>query len=210
MRREGRMPGAARRRPESRRERPGDDGMAGFMGRRVGGHPFKLSFPLRGNGLNKPLDSGLRRNDEVPIVTPHRHSSESWNPGRRRRDVRRMLAFGRMTALEDGIACPCCHSRSAGMDCLNHWIPAFAGMTTGVEPGCSTDRSLRFPLPLFNIIIVHQYPVGLSLGVVELAGVDRPVERGREEGDETERDQDQQKDDLHLLRRSAGWRCGWR
>ena len=27
------------------------------------GHPFKLSFPLCGNGLNKPLDSGLRRND---------------------------------------------------------------------------------------------------------------------------------------------------
>ena len=25
------------------------------------GHPFKLSFPLRGNGLCKPLDSGLRR-----------------------------------------------------------------------------------------------------------------------------------------------------
>ena len=27
------------------------------------GHPFKLSFLLRGNGLYKPLDSGLRRND---------------------------------------------------------------------------------------------------------------------------------------------------
>ena len=51
--------------------------------------------------------------------------------------------------------------------------------------------SLLFTLPLFNIIIVHQYPMGLSLGVVELAGVDRPVERGREEGDEAERDQDQ-------------------
>ena len=24
-------------------------------------HPFKLSFPLCGNGLSKPLDSGLRR-----------------------------------------------------------------------------------------------------------------------------------------------------
>lgn len=22
-----------------------------------------------------------------------------------------------------------CHSRYAGMDCINHWIPAFAGMT---------------------------------------------------------------------------------
>ena len=26
-----------------------------------------------------------------------------------------------------------CHSRSAGMACFNHWIPAFAGMTVGVE-----------------------------------------------------------------------------
>ena len=25
------------------------------------GHPFRSSFPLRGNGLYKPLDSGLRR-----------------------------------------------------------------------------------------------------------------------------------------------------
>ena len=24
-----------------------------------------------------------------------------------------------------------CHSRSAEMDCLNHWIPACAGMTRG-------------------------------------------------------------------------------
>ena len=102
------------------------------------------------------------------------------------------------------------------MDCLNHWIPAFAGMTTeewnptapqtshscvairhqtplskARQAGRNAALSLLFPFPLFNIIIVHQYPVGLSLGVVELAGVDRPVERGREEGDEAERDQDQ-------------------
>ena len=43
--------------------------MAGFMGWRAGGHPFKLSFPLRGNGLCKPLDSGLRRNDEMLVET---------------------------------------------------------------------------------------------------------------------------------------------
>ena len=29
--------------------------------------------------------------------------------------------------------CVCCHSRYAGMDCLNHWIPACAGMTVGQE-----------------------------------------------------------------------------
>ena len=33
------------------------------------GHPFKLSFPLCGNGLDKPLDSGLRRNDEMLVET---------------------------------------------------------------------------------------------------------------------------------------------
>ena len=50
---------------------------------------------------------------------------------------------------------------------------------------------LLFTFPLFNIIIIHQYPVGLPFGVVKLAGADRPAERGRQEGDEAERDQDQ-------------------
>ena len=54
---------------KSRREKPGDDGMAGFIGWRVGGHTFKSSFPLYGNGLHKPLDSGLRRNDEMLVET---------------------------------------------------------------------------------------------------------------------------------------------
>ena len=31
-----------------------------------------------------------------------------------------------------------CHSRSAGMDCINHWIPAFAGMTEGLKLGNSS------------------------------------------------------------------------
>ena len=57
------------------------------------------SFPRCGNGLSKPLDSGLRRNDgggwgqefirnskgAVGVVInpflPCRHSSEGWNPG---------------------------------------------------------------------------------------------------------------------------------
>ena len=33
------------------------------------GHSFKLSFPLRGNGLYKPLDSSLRWNDEMLVET---------------------------------------------------------------------------------------------------------------------------------------------
>ena len=37
--------------------------MAGLAGRRVGLSLLWLAFPLRGNGLSKPLDSGLRRSD---------------------------------------------------------------------------------------------------------------------------------------------------
>ena len=37
--------------------------MAGFIGWRVRLSLLWLSFPLCGNGLLKPLDSGLRRND---------------------------------------------------------------------------------------------------------------------------------------------------
>ena len=42
---------------------PEGEGMAGFIGWRVE-LLLCLSFPLRGNSLLKPLDSGLRRNDE--------------------------------------------------------------------------------------------------------------------------------------------------
>ena len=37
--------------------------MAGFVGWRVRLSLLWLSFPLCGNGLSKPLDSGLHRND---------------------------------------------------------------------------------------------------------------------------------------------------
>ena len=114
------------------------------------GHPFKLSFPLCGNGLSKPLDSGLRRND-------------------------------------DGGVEPNCSTDQSLLCC----DPPSDPLSKARQAGRNAALSLLFPFPLFNIIIVHQYPVGLSFGVVELAGVDRPVERGREEGDEAERDQDQ-------------------
>ena len=70
----------------------------------------------RGNVLNKPLDSGFRRNDDEEIrhgpltfkvilnsvipapfgsllslsFHPRRHSSESWNPGRRGQDAKQI------------------------------------------------------------------------------------------------------------------------
>ena len=44
-----------------------------------------LSFPLCGNGLSKPLDSGLRRNDEMRVVPPlsfqRRLESRKAEPG---------------------------------------------------------------------------------------------------------------------------------
>ena len=56
---------------------------------------------------------------------PRRHSSAGWNPGRRAG----MLKGWQV--LSDGtFGCRSCgHSRCAGMAYVNHWIPAFAGMT---------------------------------------------------------------------------------
>ena len=60
---------------------------------------------------------------------PRRHSSEGWNPGGEARGVEGVTGFA-----DGALGCRSCdcHSRSAGMACVNHWIPAFAGMTAGV------------------------------------------------------------------------------
>ena len=82
-----------------------DKWIAGFIGWFFESLFLWLSCLLCGNGLLKPLDSGLRRNDgrvdagppkpahlsPLPVNTtsksnamrlsPRRHSSESWNPG---------------------------------------------------------------------------------------------------------------------------------
>ena len=58
-----RPPLSFQRRLESRKAGRGSEGMAGFAGWRVGLSLPWLSFPLCGNVLLKPLDSGLRRND---------------------------------------------------------------------------------------------------------------------------------------------------
>ena len=71
------------------------------------------------------------------LFSPRRHSGEGRNPrlqdvggraasgtsgrGGRGRDVRRIKVSCR----------PSCHSRAAGIARINHWIPAFAGMTEG-------------------------------------------------------------------------------
>ena len=36
----------------------------------------------------------------------------------------------------------CGHSRCAGMDCVNHWIPAFAGMTGGAAVKHSSGMAM--------------------------------------------------------------------
>ena len=63
---------------------------------------------------------------------PSRHSSEGWNPGGGSRGVKgwQVLPDGALDTHPCG-----CHSRSAGMDFLNHWIPACAGMTAGAGVG---------------------------------------------------------------------------
>ena len=98
---------------------------------------------LSGNGLFQPLDSGLRRNDgrgcgqafvrhgkrAVGMATnsfrPRRHSSEGWNPGEGAGECR----DGRVYRMPVSSCRYYCHSRTAGIDGLNHWIPACAGMT---------------------------------------------------------------------------------
>ena len=90
--------------------RPRSEGVAGLIGWHVRLSLLQLSFPLRGNGLCKPLDSGLRRNDggvEVrnsagiakglsgwrqTYFDPLRHSGEGRNP--RLQDVGGRAASG--------------------------------------------------------------------------------------------------------------------
>ena len=65
-------------------------------------------------------------------LSPHRHSSEGWNPGGRGQD-------GKQTPVPKG------HSRYAGMDCLNHWIPACAGMTEVARIKVIKVAKMRLP-----------------------------------------------------------------
>ena len=77
------------------------------------------------SGIAKGL-SGWRLTHSCPC----RHSSEGWNPGGRGREVQ-----GWQSLSDGAFGCRCCdcHSRYAGMACVNHWIPACAGMTTGAK-----------------------------------------------------------------------------
>ena len=59
------------------------------------------------------------------LFPPRRHSSEGWNPG-----GEAGVVMGWQVLPDGTFSCrACCHSRCAGMTGLNHWIPAFAGMT---------------------------------------------------------------------------------
>ena len=118
--------------------------------------PARWSFPQSGNGLYKPLDSSLRWNDtggvdsvlaclcnrpecrnckndkasRLPgyvyslIVIPAKAGIQETKPGSQ---CRPELADARLRGLLSG------HSRTARMDDINHWIPAFAGMTARVN-----------------------------------------------------------------------------
>ena len=79
------------------------------------------------SGIAKGL-SGWRLTHSFPC----RHSSEGWNPGGRGREVQ-----GWQSLSDGAFGCHSCdcHSRYAGMACVNHWIPACAGMTEGLKSG---------------------------------------------------------------------------
>ena len=70
---------------------------------------------------------------------PHRHSGEGRNPGRRAG----VLGGLRWLVLRGYIISG--HSRLAGMACIKHWIPAFAGMTAGGFLGGSFQTPLALP-----------------------------------------------------------------
>ena len=126
-----------------------------------------MSFPRCGNGLCKPLDSGLRRNDGVaadndgeggccwaqgcrdsdkpistPIVIPAQAGIQET--GARLLNGWPILADGAL-----GGSCLSGHSHVAGMYGFNHWIPACAGMTqwlrgmTAGAVGCCRAQGCR-------------------------------------------------------------------
>ena len=76
-----------------------------------------------------------------PTTALYRHSSESWNPGGRGREVNgcRGLWEGALGSVPVNVI-----PTDAGMDYINHWIPAFAGMTTGAIAGFSSFRPAPF------------------------------------------------------------------
>ena len=107
----------------------------------LGCHAYVLAFPLHGNGLSKPLDSSLRRNDNgdcdqvffennkrVLRIASHlvlHPSSFQRRLESRERSQRNQRTTG---FCRRRIVWPPCggHSRYAGTTCLNHWIPACA------------------------------------------------------------------------------------
>ena len=116
------------------------------MFREVPVSPLSLCCHSRacGNGLPKPLDSGLRRNDGGLRSVIR----QAWQRGYRDGNpacflfvvipakagiqeggavVLRSISASKCVAYWIVIPAP------AGMDYLNHWIPAFAGMTEGLR-----------------------------------------------------------------------------
>ena len=134
------------------------------------GRRARSTFPLCGNGLCKPPDSGFRR--AATGLLPSRHiqdclsindgevdSGLCWNDGgvptassSFQRKLACMDAGGRAASgtggrgIQEGSAgvvneprpAPDWHDAfivipaQAGMYCIHHWIPAFAGMTRGI------------------------------------------------------------------------------
>ena len=87
-----------------------------FAGMTTGAAVRHLSGMAKGLSRWRQTHSRLRR-----------HSSAGWNPGEGAGEYR----DGRVYRTPISSCRYYCHSRAAGMDGLNHWIPACAGMTAG-------------------------------------------------------------------------------
>ena len=71
---------------------------------------------------------------------------------------------GWQVLLDSALGCRvCCHSRCAGMYCLNHWIPAFAGMTEELWPRIcrAWQEDCRGSDRLFSVFVVIPAKAGI-------------------------------------------------
>ena len=111
--------------------------MVGAVGGVAGRGSVGMTAGLR-SGICREWQGGCR--DGNPLVFSSLSFQRRLESRKRGRGGEGVTGFGRRRV---GGHPPGCHSRVAGMDCLNHWIPAFAGMTAGVPAFAGMTQWLR-------------------------------------------------------------------
>ena len=121
----------------------GSEGMAGFIGWRNDGE-------------------GYCRDGGKAFSRLRRHSGEGRNPGKRSRGVTewQVLSDAALGDRPRG-----CHSRYAGMACLNHWIPACAGMTESWISACACllQAGRNDEMPVVTAVVISACPRQASM-----------------------------------------------